>query len=387
MAIFSQMRLVPTLFVDPWGYKGLTLQLINSVLKDCGCDTIIFFNYNRINMGLSNLDVQEHMSALFTEKRVARLRVRLETLKPLERELAIVEDLANALMELGAKYVLPFGFKNEYGTRTSHHLIFVTKNFRGYEIIKGIMARQSSAADQGVPSFTYNPADSRFPLLFELSQPLDDLGNMLLKDFAGRSLSLQVLYEEHSVGRPYILKNYRDALRKLEYAGKIRTEPPAERRRKIGGRASWHQFQLLTKRSERLLDLAHKLSWPSHVWMGVSVENEDYTCRIDHLRRTPAKIKFLSLEPLLGPLPSLDPENIHWVIVGGESGPGARPIEVSWVIDIRNQCRAAGVPFFFKQWGGVNKKRTGRKLEGRTWDEMPLLVAGNKLLQSTLFDV
>ena len=247
VAIFSQMRLVPTLFfVDPWGYKGLTLQLINSVLKDWGCDAIIFFNYNRINMGLSNLEVQEHMSALFTEKRVASLRARLETLRPSERELAIVEDLANALMELGAKYALPFCFKNEYGTRTSHHLIFVTKNFRGYEIMKDIMARQSSAADQGVPSFTYNPADSRFPLLFELTQPLDDLENMLLNDFAGRSLSPQVLYEEHSVGKPYILKNYRDALRKLEHAGKITTEPPAERRPKRKGEVTLNEKVILT---------------------------------------------------------------------------------------------------------------------------------------------
>jgi three-Cys-motif partner protein len=244
--IFSKMRLVPTLFfVDPWGYKGLTSRLINSVLKDWGCDAIIFFNYNRINMGLSNLDVQEHMSALFTEKRVASLRARLETLRPLERELAIVEDLANALMELGAKYVLPFCFKNEYATRTSHHLIFVTKNFRGYEIMKDIMARQSSAADQGVPSFTYNPADSRFPLLFELSQPLDDLENMLLNDFAGRSLSLQVLYEEHSVGRPYILKNYRDALRKLEHVGKITIEPPAESRPKRKGEVTLNEKVIL----------------------------------------------------------------------------------------------------------------------------------------------
>jgi three-Cys-motif partner protein len=247
VAIFSQMRLVPTLFfVDPWGYKGLTLQLINSVLKDWGCDAIIFFNYNRINMGLSNLEVQEHMSALFTEKRVASLRARLETLKPSERELAIVEDLTNALMELGAKYALPFCFKNEYGTRTSHHLIFVTKNFRGYEIMKDIMARQSSAADQGVPSFTYNPADSRFPLLFELTQPLDDLENMLLNDFAGLSLSLQVLYEEHSVGKPYILKNYRDALRKLEHAGKITTEPPAGRRPKRKGEVTLNEKVILT---------------------------------------------------------------------------------------------------------------------------------------------
>jgi three-Cys-motif partner protein len=233
VAIFSQMRLVPTLFfVDPWGYKGLTLQLINSVLKDWGCDAIIFFNYNRIRMGLSNPHVVEHMNALFTEKRAANLRYRLETLSPSERELAIVEELANALMELGAKYVLAFCFKNEHGTRTSHHLIFTTKNFRGYDIMKGIMARQSSAADQGVPSFTYNPADSRFPLLFELTRPLDDLEDVLLRDFAGRSLSLEALYQEHSSGKRYLLKNYQDVLRKLENDGKITVEPPAERRRK-----------------------------------------------------------------------------------------------------------------------------------------------------------
>jgi three-Cys-motif partner protein len=248
VAIFSQMRLVPTLFfVDPWGYKGLTLQLINSVLKDWGCDAILFFNYNRIRMGLSNLRVEEHMRALFTVKRAASLRFRLETMSPSEGELAIVEEIANALMELGAKYVLPFCFKNEYGTRTSHHLIFATKNFTGYKIMKTIMARQSSAADQGVPSFTYSPADRRFPLLFELTRPLDDLETMLLKDFAGRSLSLQAIYEEHSVGKPYILKNYQDALRKLEHAGKIRTEPPAEHRRpKSGGEVTFGEKVTVT---------------------------------------------------------------------------------------------------------------------------------------------
>jgi hypothetical protein len=241
------MRLVPTLFfVDPWGYKGLTLQLINSVLKDWGCDAIIFFNYNRIRMGLSNLRVEEHMSALFTEKRAANLRFRLERMSPSEGELAIVEEIANALMELGAKYALPFCFKNEHGTRTSHHLIFATKNFTGYKIMKDIMARQSSVADQGVPSFTYSPADRRFPLLFELTRPLDDLETMLLKDFAGRSLSLQTIHEEHSVGKPYIPKNYQDALRKLEHAGKIRTEPPAEHRRKIGGEVTFGEKVTVT---------------------------------------------------------------------------------------------------------------------------------------------
>jgi protein gp37 len=138
--------------------------------------------------------------------------------------------------------------------------------------------------------------------------------------------------------------------------------------------ASWHCFQVLTKRAERLLELSPLLPWPSHIWMGVSVENADYTYRIDYLRETGAAIKFLSLEPLLGPLAALNLEGIDWVIVGGESGPGARPMEAAWALDIRDQCHAAGVPFFFKQWGGVHKKRTGRLLDGQTWDEMPAIL-------------
>ncbi len=137
-------------------------------------------------------------------------------------------------------------------------------------------------------------------------------------------------------------------------------------------RAHWHEYQILTKRSERLLDLDPELAWPKGVWMGVSVENARFVHRIDHLRKTRARVKFLSLEPLLAPLPGLNLEDIDWVIVGGESGPRARPMREEWVADIRNQCHAAGVSFFFKQWGGVFKKRTGRELDGRTWDEMPV---------------
>jgi protein gp37 len=136
-------------------------------------------------------------------------------------------------------------------------------------------------------------------------------------------------------------------------------------------RAPWHQYQILTKRSERLLELNDKLEWGPQIWMGVSVENEKYVGRIDDLRRTGAHVKFLSLEPLLGPLRKLKLRGIDWAIVGGESGPGARPVDPDWVIDIRDQCVAADVPFFFKQWGGVHKKRFGRMLEGRAWDEMP----------------
>jgi protein gp37 len=136
-------------------------------------------------------------------------------------------------------------------------------------------------------------------------------------------------------------------------------------------KANWHRFQILTKRSERLLELSGKLPWMPNIWMGVTVENEDLSDRIDHLRKTAAAVKFLSIEPLLGPLPALDLTGIDWVIVGGESGPGARSMDPSWVIDIRDQCSNADVPFFFKQWGGTDKKRAGRILEGRTWDEMP----------------
>ncbi len=136
-------------------------------------------------------------------------------------------------------------------------------------------------------------------------------------------------------------------------------------------RASWHRFQVLTKRSERLKGLSEHLEWSENIWMGVSVENELYTNRIDDLRGTGAAVKFLSLEPLLGPLDQLILEGMDWVIVGGESGPGARPMEQDWVTSIRDQCVRYRVPFFFKQWGGAVKKRHGRTLEGRTWDEMP----------------
>jgi len=136
-------------------------------------------------------------------------------------------------------------------------------------------------------------------------------------------------------------------------------------------RAHWHQYQVLTKRSERLRELAAQLSWEPQIWMGVSVEDKDYLYRIDDLRHTGAHIKFLSLEPLLGPLPKLNLRGIDWVIVGGESGPGARPMDANWVRQIRDRCLQANVPFFFKQWGGPVKSKTGRLLDCRTWDEMP----------------
>ena len=136
-------------------------------------------------------------------------------------------------------------------------------------------------------------------------------------------------------------------------------------------RAYWHKFQVLTKRSSRLKELATQLNWPENVWMGVTVENTKVKNRIDDLRTVPAFIRFLSLEPLLESLGCLNLSNIHWVIVGGESGPGARPMKKEWIKDIKKQCLVKNVPFFFKQWGGVNKKKSGRILDGQVWDEMP----------------
>jgi protein gp37 len=135
--------------------------------------------------------------------------------------------------------------------------------------------------------------------------------------------------------------------------------------------ARWHCYQILTKRSERLVELDPALNWSPNIWMGVTVENADCAFRIDHLRKTHAAVKFLSLEPLLSPIPHLDLDGIDWVVVGGESGPGARPIKRQWVLQVRDRCGKAGVPFFFKQWGGVDKKKAGRILDGRTWDQMP----------------
>ncbi len=132
-----------------------------------------------------------------------------------------------------------------------------------------------------------------------------------------------------------------------------------------------HQFQLLTKRPERAVAIASELSFAPNIWMGVSVENADYIWRVDHLRRIPARVRFLSIEPLLGPIDDLRLSSIDWVIVGGESGAGARSMRPEWARSIRDQCLAAGTPFFFKQWGGVRKSARGRELDGRTWDEMP----------------
>ena len=137
-----------------------------------------------------------------------------------------------------------------------------------------------------------------------------------------------------------------------------------------------HTYQLLTKRSRRLEELAHSLTWPKNVWMGVTVEDNERLSRVEDLRRVTSVIRFLSIEPLLGPLPDLNVNGVDWVIVGGESGPGARPMREEWVVGIRDLCLKQEVPFFFKQWGGTRKKAAGRELEKQTWDQMPAMAAG-----------
>ena len=152
---------------------------------------------------------------------------------------------------------------------------------------------------------------------------------------------------------------------------------------KVMRKANWHTFQILTKRSERMVEVGRRWNWPDNVWMGVSVENQRWTRRVDDLRRVPAKVRFLSCEPLLGPL-RLDLRDIGWVIVGGESGARARPMKPEWARDIRQQCADARVAFFFKQWGAhneagerVGKGKAGRELDGRSWEAMPRLATGS----------
>jgi three-Cys-motif partner protein len=244
----KKINYVPTLFfIDPWGYKGLSLELIGAVIKDWGCDCIFFFNYNRINMGLPNVAVDKHMNSLFGQQRADALRGQLRKLQqPYERELVIVEAISQALKEIGGNYVLPFCFKTDTGIRTSHHLIFVSKNVRGYSIMKEIMAKESSSTEQGVPLFEYNSATQYQPLLFELSRPLDDLENMLLHEFAGQTLTMEAIYNQHHVGKRYISKNYKEALRKLEQQGKIIVDPPASKRKKYKGEITFGEKVTVT---------------------------------------------------------------------------------------------------------------------------------------------
>lgn len=229
---FTKTRRVPSFtFLDPFGYKGLSLKLVNAVIKDWGCDCVFFFNYNRINSGISNPSVKSHMDALFGVERADKLRKKVEGTKPHLREEMILEELSAALVDMGGKFVLPFRFRSDSG-RLTHHLIFVSKDFKGYDVMKGIMANESSTEDQGVASFAYSPADESMPLLFELSRPLDELEGMLFSQYGGEMVVMEDLYRYHSVGRRYLRKNYVALLKQLEKDDKIIVVDPENKRRK-----------------------------------------------------------------------------------------------------------------------------------------------------------
>lgn len=231
---FSQTRIIPSFtFFDPFGYKGLSLRLVNGVIKDWGCDCVFFFNYNRINAGISNPMVKNHMDALFGEQRADELREKVNGADPALRQEMVLEELSNALIEMGGKFVLPFRFKNTEG-RLTHHLIFVSKDFTGYRVMKEIMAKESSTEDQGVASFAYSPADETMPFLFEFQRPLDDLKELLLNDFAGQTASVQEIYRRHSVGRPYLSRHYKSVLSSLEEAGRVSVFDPEGKKRLKG---------------------------------------------------------------------------------------------------------------------------------------------------------
>ena len=216
---FSHQRMVPTFFfVDPWGYKGLSHNLVTSIIKDWGCDCVFFFNYNRINMGVNNLAIEQRLLSLFGEPQLAQIRDRIVNANPEDRESIIIQALCCVFKEDGQKYVLPFRFKNDNGTSTSHHLVFITKSFRGYDLMKTIMAEESSINKDGVASFEYNPRDARYEhgSLFDmLSRPLDDLHGMLLHEYSGCTIDFIKLYEQHSVDKPYIKANYKIVLRTM----------------------------------------------------------------------------------------------------------------------------------------------------------------------------
>ena len=227
--VFRKHNLIPSLFfIDPWGYKGLSLELIKTVLKDWGCDCIFFFNYNRVKMGLKNELVVDHMEALFGETRTKLLQDKLKTVLPSNYESTIVEELCRAIEDglLGQRFILPFRFRGKDGKRISHHLVFVSKSFRGYDTMKNIMAKHSSSFNQGVASFEYSPISPNQPG-FEFVNPLEELEKSMVASFANKTISFEHLYQKHSVSTPYLGKHYKEVLKGMEQAGKIRVDRPA----------------------------------------------------------------------------------------------------------------------------------------------------------------
>jgi three-Cys-motif partner protein len=219
--LFNNIKLVPTLaFIDPWGYRGLTRELIQALLKDWGCDCVFFFNYNRINMGITNQAVSEHMKAIFGPAWLADLRAGVPLLRPALRERVIVGALKRGLKQLGGEYVLPFRFLRMDG-RTSHYLVFVSKAFRGCHIMRNVMAGESSQHDvDGVASFEYDPRLAIQPALgLREGARLGKLKEKIIEEGTGKKLTVESLYEWHSRDALFTFSNYQEALRQLEVEG------------------------------------------------------------------------------------------------------------------------------------------------------------------------
>ena len=236
----KKVELIPSLiFIDPWGYKGLSLELIASVIKDWGCDCIFFFNYNRINAALTNPYMENHVNSIFGETAANELREKVKGLSPSKREELILATFMNLLRSIKGQYSIRYKFYQEEGTKTSHFLILVTKNPLGYHLMKEIMANKCSD-DHGIPTFEFNPLKQNLPtyntLFGDLIGPMADFCNDLVTAYKGRTLTVEELYQDHNVGKPYIKSNYKTALLKLEEDGVIGVDPPEKSRRKINGK-------------------------------------------------------------------------------------------------------------------------------------------------------
>ncbi|SFU74568.1 MULTISPECIES: three-Cys-motif partner protein TcmP [unclassified Methylobacterium] len=248
-AMFKGIRMFPTFsFADPFGYRGLSRGFVQAMVKDWGCDCVFFFNYGRINAGINNDAVRAHMDALFGRERIDRMRAFMTEMRPNEREAFVLEELASALRDLGAPFILPFRFKRADGSRTSHALVFVSKDKLGYGIMKDIMAKESSTEDEGVPSFTYSPADARCPLLFSLNRPIAALANDLAVRYAGRTMTMKQIYEAHNVNTPFVERNYKRVLNEMENAGRITASPPAAERQMRKGERTFGENVTVTFR-------------------------------------------------------------------------------------------------------------------------------------------
>jgi three-Cys-motif partner protein len=238
--LFQDMRMVPTFsFIDPWGYKGLTLGLLASLVKDWGSDCVFFFNARRINQSLTVQKFAAHIDALFGPERASALRTKVTKLSPRQRQTVVLDELLQAIRDVVGKFVIPFCFRSKTGNSISHYLIFVSKEQTGYQIMKEIMAKESSSRDDGVASFGHNPADVISPGLFAFTKPLSELHKELPSTFAGRTMTMEEIYLDHNVGTPYIACNYKVVLNKLEESGLITADPPASKRRRMKGQITF----------------------------------------------------------------------------------------------------------------------------------------------------